>query len=445
MVSIKRFSRTLLAFGLPLSSHVALAGYTFEEGDLKGEANLSVATGAVFARGVNFGNGQVDVRNGKNGGSRINWQEFYLKPGVKLEYALQPDFSVLGGGSLVAASTFGDGDAGGFTRGSDGKVAAEELYGGFRAGDWKFTVGRQNYMIGTGFIVMDGNLDQYKDAAYWTGPRTAFKDSAILAWDHGALKSQVFTLRTDDDLGDFRLTGINVDYNLDDQVTLGAMSMKVNALGPKGSTFPLRRDGMQVYNVRALNARLPGLPSLTMNAEYAVQRGSGEGVDYDASAWYGQLDYAFGTLPLTPVIGYRYASFSGDNNLADNREKAWDPLSKGFVDWGTWVIGDVVGNYLLYGSNENVQQFSLKTHLSDTLTLGTIHYQFWLDAKNYMGGAVSDRRFADESVVFLDWMPTPSLMTSLSYNWVKPLAAAKQVFGNDQKFSALELFVTYRY
>ena len=444
MVSTTRFSRTLLALGLPLSAQVALAGYTFEDGNLKGEVNVTAGGAAIFTRNVNFGAGRVDMRSRKNGGSKIDWQEFYVKPGVKLEYALQPDFSLLAGGSLVGATTFGDGDAGGFTRSSDGEVATEELYEGFRAGEWTFTAGRQNYMIGTGFIVMDGNLDQLKDGAYWLAPRSAFKDSAVLAWDHGALKTQAFTLRTDDDLGDFRMTGANLDYNLDDRVTLGAMAMKVNALGPKGAT-PLRRDGMQVYNLRALNAKVPGLPALTLNAEYALERGNGEGVEYDAKAWYGQADYAFDTLPLTPVVGYRYTSFSGDDNLTDNRQASWDPLSKGYVDWGTWLVGDVVGNYLLFNSNENVQQFSIKTHLNETLNLGAIHYQFWLDEKNYMGTAVSDRRFADESVVFLDWAPSKALVSSLSYNWVKPMAAAKQVFGNDRKFSALELSFTYRY
>ncbi|UZE26024.1 alginate export family protein [Pseudomonas sp. B21-056] len=444
MVTKTRLSRTLLAFGLPLTTQAALAGYTFEDGNLKGEVNVTAGGAAISTRNVNFGAGRVDMRNRKNGGSKIDWQEFYVKPGVKLEYALEPDFSLLAGGSLVGATTFGDGDAGGFTRSSDGEVATEELYGGFRAGEWTFTAGRQNYMIGTGFIVMDGNLDQLKDGAYWLAPRSAFKDSAVLAWEHGALKTQAFTLRTDDDLGDFRMTGANLDYNLDDQVTLGAMAMKVNSLGPKGAT-PLRRDGMQVYNLRALNAKVPGLPALTLNAEYALQRGNGEGVDYDAKAWYGQADYAFDTLPLTPIIGYRYTSFSGDDNLADNRQKSWDPLSKGYVDWGTWLVGDVVGNYLLFNSNENVQQFSLRTHLNEALTLGAIHYQFWLDEKNYMGTAVSARRFADESVVFLDWAPSKALLTSLSYNWVKPMAAAKQVFGDDQKFSALEFSFTYRY
>ncbi|WP_338510697.1 alginate export family protein [Pseudomonas trivialis] len=440
-----RFTRALVAVSLPLSAQAALAGYTFEDGDLKGEVNLTAGGASITTRNVNFGSGRVDQRSGRNDGSSIGWQEFYVKPGITFSYALNPDVSLLGGASVVAATTFGDGDAGGFSRSSDGRVATEELFGGVRVGEWTFTAGRQNYKVGTGFIVMDGNLDQFKDGAYWLSPRTAFKDSAILAWDHGALKSQVFSLRTDDDLGDFRMTGVNLDYNLEDQVTLGAMALKVNALDPRGSTLPRRRDGMQVYNLRALNARVPGIASLTLNAEYAVERGSGEGVDYAANAWYAQADYAFGDLPLTPILGYRYASFSGDDNLGDNRQKAWDPLSKGFIDWGTWLVGDVVGNYLLFNSNENVQQFSLKTHLSQTLTLGAIYYQFWLDEKNYMGAAVNDRRFADESVVFLDWTPTPSFYTSLSYNWVKPLAAARQVFGDDQKFSALELYFTYRY
>ncbi|SFX82471.1 MULTISPECIES: alginate export family protein [unclassified Pseudomonas] len=444
MVCMTRWSRTLLAFGLPLAAQVAWAGYTFEEGALKGEVNLTAGAATLSTRNVNFGSGRVDMRSRSNGGTKIDWQEFYVKPGATLDYALQPDFSLLAGGSLVAATTLGDGDAGGFTRSSDGDVALEELYGGFRAGEWTFTAGRQNYMIGNGFIVMDGNLDQLEDGAYWLAPRTAFKDSAILAWDHGALKTQAFTLRTDDDMGDLRMTGVNLDYNLDDRVTLGAMAMKIDSLAPQGST-PLSRDGMRVYNVRTLNAKVPGLPALTLNAEYALQRGSGAGVDYAAKAWYGQADYAFDTLPLTPVLGYRYASFSGDSDLTDNRQASWDPLSKGFIDWGTWLVGDVVGNYLLFNSNENVQQFSLKTHLNETLTLGAIHYQFWLDEKNYMGAAVSDRRFADESVVFLDWAASKSLSTSLSYNWVKPMAAARQVFGDDRKFSALELYLTYRY
>lgn len=439
-----RFQRALTALALPLASQAALAGYTFEEGDLSGEATLTAGASTVMTRNVNFGAGRVDQRNGRNGGTRVDWQEMYLKPGVTLKYGVTPDFDLIAGGSVVASRTLGDGDAGGFTRSSDGQVSTEELYAGFRAGEWTFTAGRQNYKVGTGFIVMDGNLDALDDGAYWLGPRTAFRDSGLLAWDHSALKVQAFSLRTDTQLGDYRLNGANLDYDLDGRVTLGAMAMNVDSLTRHYST-PIRRDGMHVYNLRALNGKLPGLDALTLNGEYAVQRGSGDGVDYDAKAWYAQADYAFETLPLTPVLGYRYAVFSGDDDVTDTTQKSWDPLAKGFVDWSTWLVGDVMGNYVLFNSNERVQQFSVKTRLSQTLALGAIHYQFWLDEKNYQGVAVDDRRFADESVVYLDWTPTERLYTSLSYNWVDPKAAAKQVFGNDDRFSALELYFTYRY
>ena len=49
------------------------------------------------------------------------------------------------------------------------------------------------------------------------------------------------------------------------------------------------------------------------------------------------------------------------------------------------------------------------------------------------------------NVIFLDWTPTERLYTSLAYNWVDAKSAAKQVFGDDDRFSALELYFTYRY
>ncbi|MCW2290771.1 hypothetical protein M2262_000821 [Pseudomonas sp. BIGb0408] len=444
MHTAKRVPCVLLALGLPLASQSTLAGYAFEQGNLKGEVNLTAGGATVSTRGVNFGAGRTDIRSGRNDGKKVDWQEFYIKPGVTLDYSLNESVGLIAGGSVIAATTLGDGDAGGNTRSSDGDLATEELYAGLRAGDWKFTAGRQNYMIGSGFIVMDGNLDMFDDGAYWLGPRTAFKDSAILAWSHGGLQSQAFSLRTDDRMGNFRMTGANLDYDLDGQVTLGAMAMKVDSLASKG-TNRSRRDGMQVYNVRALRGKIPGVPALTLNAEYAVERGSGEGVDYDASAWYAQADYLFDSVPFTPTLGYRYAEFSGDDDLTDNKQKSWDPLSKGFIDWSTWLVGDVVGNYLLFNSNERVQQFSIKNRLSETFTLGAIHYQFWLDEKNFQGAPVSDRRFADETVVFLDWTPTPRFYSSLSYNWVTAKSAARQVFGDDERFSAVELYFTYRY
>ena len=91
------FTPALLAVAV-LSSAEAMAGYTFEEGKLSGEANLTVGGATVSTRNVNFGAGGVDQRNGRNIGTRVDWQEFYLKPGVTLKYAVDPDFDLIAGG-----------------------------------------------------------------------------------------------------------------------------------------------------------------------------------------------------------------------------------------------------------------------------------------------------------------------------------------------------------
>lgn len=437
------FTPTLLAVAL-LSSSSAMAGYSFESGDLSGEASLTASAAALFSRNSNFGAGRLDTRTGEIGDKHANWQELSVKPAITLQYHLNPDFELLAGGSVVGASTFGDGDAGGFTRSSDGRLSVEEAYAGFRAGQWRFTAGRQDYMIGQGFIVMDGNLDMHNDGAYWLGPRTAFRDSAVLGWSGDALSAQAFTLRSDDHLGDYRMTGLNADYQLGELATLGAMAMKLDS-EERSANLAAPREGMKVYNLRALNVVLPGLSDLTLNGEYAVQRGRGEGTEFDAKAWYLGGEYRFSQLPLQPRLGYRYAYFSGDDDLGDNRQKAWDALSKGYIDWGTWLIGDITGNYLLNNSNQKVHTWSLKSEVAPGVTLGTLYHRFTLDEQNLFGAPLSSTRFADEHALFVDWSPSASLSTSLSYNWVKAKSAAKEFFGNDRDFSALQLYVTYRY
>ncbi len=419
------------------------AGQAFSAGDLNGEFTLGVGAASIDARHVNFGLGRIDLRDGSVGSGRSTWQEAYLKPGLTLDYAFAPDTRLFAGGALLGAQTFSDGDAGGYTRGGDGRVAVEQAYAGVRHGDWSFTAGKQDFMVGSGFIVMDGHLDMFDDGAYWLGPRTAFRDSAVLAFGHGDIAAQAFSLRTDDHLGDFRMNGLNLDYRPAEQVDLGLMALRVDARDPHAN--PLQpRDGMQVYNLRALQAKVPGLADLTLHGEYALQRGSGAGVDYHASAWYAQADYAFPALPLQPLLSYRHARFSGDGDPGDHTQAAWDPLSKGFTGWSTWLIGDIVGNYLLYNSNERVDQWTLRTRLTPTLTLGGIHYRFSLDEKLFNGMPVSDRRFANENVLFLDWLPTPAIAASFAVNWAQPLGAARELYGNDD-FRTLAMYVTYRY
>jgi hypothetical protein len=88
----------------------------------------------------------------------------------------------------------------------------------------------------------------------------------------------------------------------------------------------------------------------------------------------------------------------------------------------------------------------LKADVVPGVTLGTMYHRFSLDEENVFGQPVSSKRFADEHAIFVDWNPSRNLTTSLSYNWVNAKSAGKEFnSGNDDKFSALQMFVQYRY
>lgn len=437
-----RHLRVIASLPLAALSQLAHADLHYANGNLQADFGLSSGATFIDSHNVNFGAGQRDLRSGELKGERAVWQEAFLKPEATFTYTLDNELRLVAGASLVSAHTFGDGDAGGYTRNSDGKTSVEELYAGIERGPWRLTLGNQNFRVGTGFILADGNLDLLGEGAYWSGPRTAFRDGGILAYRGEALSAQAFSLRNDDDLGGARFSGANLDYPFL-RGQLGLMALKVDGVYSQDNRLA-PRNGMQVYNLRWLNGGFEALPELAISAEYGLQTGQGDHMSFSGNAWYVRLDYALADLSLKPTLTYRYALFSGDDDPTDNRRKSWDPLSKAYTERGSWVIGDVVGNYLLNDSNERVHMWRLAGQVASSLNAGAAYYQFSLDEKNYYGQAVSDRRFADEAALYLDWTPTPKVFATVSYNWVTPKAAAREVFGNDV-FDALQLYVGYRF
>jgi hypothetical protein len=414
----------------------SFAGYEFSYEELSGNIGLGAGGSTVSVNNNFFGMG-----NGRDHDS--SWQEFYLKPSIDAEYKYSSKFSLLGGTSLVSAATLGDGDSGGFTEGGADKTALEALYAGTKIGNWSLKFGNLDYKIGSGFIVMDGNADTGKDAAFFLGPRSAFQKTAVLDWAHDKVNVQMFSLQADKDLNKYRLNGSNVDYLTDSGLILGSTAMKVTDIDDL-TINKLYADGMQVYNLRLLQAKVPSISNLTFDAEYAVETGSGKSVEYDANAWYAQASYATHFL-YSPIFGYRYSHFSGDDN-ADSKQKAWESLSKGFTSWGTWLMGDITGNYLMNNSNENVHQFSVRTFISDTVSIGAIYYKFQLDKANYMGTPVSSKKFGDEHLLYVDWTPTKELVVSLAYSYLNPSNGAIESYaGSSKHMNAMELFFLYNY
>ncbi|MBJ9974190.1 hypothetical protein IAE35_00860 [Pseudomonas sp. S75] len=444
MISVYTSTPRLLLGAIPvfLSSSLAAAPL-IQEGALQVETTLSGSAAWIHSHNANFGLGRLDLRSGKIDNETNSWQEYALQPGINFSYKYSEDWTWLGGLSVVANTTQGGSDPGGYTRSGDGRASVEQAYLGFQTGAWKVTGGSQSFVVGNGFILADGNVDSFGEGGYWAAPRSTFRDGLVVQWQGSGLTAQGFSLRAKPYNGDVRFNGVNVDYQWGDYAQLGAMAFKVDSLDSRLDRVQ-PRDGMKVYNVRALNAHLPGAEALTFNAEASVQKGTNGAYDYDTKAWYAGAAYEFSSLAYPTTLSYRYASFSGDGDPSDTKLSGWDALSKGYTDWGTWLIGDVVGNYVLFNSNENVHSVQLKTALSQAFTVGALHHQFSLDKKNYQGIPVSDKLFADESTVYLQWTPDAHWFVVAAYNFATPKAAAKQALGNDD-FDSFELYAAFKY
>ena len=94
----------------------------------------------------------------------------------------------------------------------------------------------------------------------------------------------------------------------------------------------------------------------------------------------------------TPKLSYRYAHFSGDNSPNDATKKAYDPffynaITRGF---GTWFIGEIVGNYVISNSNVNINQVVFSINPRDDLKLSVLAYTYNYAAQAQNNGVTSD-------------------------------------------------------
>ena len=213
---------------------------------------------------------------------------------------------------------------------------------------------------------------------------------------------------------------MNVEYVNEKCGTLGASVMTI----PE-SDF-ITRDGMDIYSFRGQGT--PLLENLFMAFEYVHEDG-GDQVDVDADGWYAELGYTAKALPWSPTLSYRYAYFSGDDASTDENE-AFDPLFYGFSrGWGTFYMGEIVGEYYLFNSNEKVNMVHLNVVPNDKISAGAIYYDFDLDENNFGGTVVSGDDFAREVNVYVDYAVTDNFWLSSVFALATPGTAAEEVYG----------------
>jgi len=375
-----------------------------------------------------------------------NWFEGSIKPAVSAEYTTASSAQFYGKVSAVGVRTYGDAPS--LVGDDSSSFDVEDLYVGWRSGNslgdlgenvLDFTVGRTQYKLGHGLLLYDGASDGGTRGGYWTGARKAFEFAAIGRFKPGNHTVEAFYLDKDDgpDGGsDSKLWGLNYEYAIGEDTTLGATYMKWSADPDEAP----QRDGLDVYNLRAYTAPFPNLKALSFEAEYAQED---NGSALDSTAWNALVAYQLDTA-WQPKLSYRYAFFEGDDP-GTTKNEAFDGLLTGFYDWGTWWQGEIAGEYFLSNSNLISQQLRVHTTPNDAISTGLIFYDFKLDQRASFGPNVTSDSVGQELDWYMDWTLNDNFLISFVAAVADPGKAIEQSTGRTDTFVYGMVFAAYSF
>lgn len=351
-------------------------------------------------------------------GGDYAWGEGYLSIGLTWRPAGWVTLDAAGGGSF----TLGD-DVYGYD--TDGKAVVERLAVAFPdigGSGISVTVGRQDLLIGDGFIVNDGYRNE--KTAIWLIPFSFF-DALVVDFERGGLAAKA--------LGGL-LGNTTFDYSLEDGYFGGAdLSWSKGEAGPVVGVLYLARadSGPRDNDAEVLSVRgsLPVGP-LTFNGEYAWEFGSIGPASYDASAWNAAVRW---TLPteFESYLRLRYAFFSGDDPETGDQEGyyAWFYGKEG---WSEWYIGELVGSTLNDNTDQKVLWLEGAWSPSEGLILRALIHRIWVDTGSYheVPDGAGDE-FADELDLNFEWTINDFWGLWGYVGWARPLDAAAASYGED--------------
>lgn len=344
---------------------------------LYSDANNQLDATGVAVYGIFHSQKNYD---GQPGGS--SWREGFIKYGLTGTHTLDNMGTAYGAFSLVSSATWGQGDPGGFTDGSERTTKIEDAYMGWRSGDLFPTLGkdgvdisggRQVIKLGSGFLINDDGTntgkapaegDLNRGGAYYIAARHAFDRTAVLRLGgQDGLHGSAQWLKSDNPIqANTELAAGTLDYTMS-AGTLGLTWIHGLDVSDRFATEAQRqRRGMNVYSLRGEGNA--GIPNANFAFEYASQT-KDSGTD---TAWYGEAGYTFADVAWTPSLTYRYTRYS----------TTWDPLFTGLsTGYGTWFQGEVAANYAgPFSSNTGVNHMALKAKPLDNLTLGALFFDF---------------------------------------------------------------------
>lgn len=462
----------------------------YSSGDFSVAGALTTGFGAFAVPDANFGTGTYRLNSGTVAAQHTPaWGEGFVKPELKMTYRGDGGNTYFGDVSAIGAGSAGTGDGNSTTgtAGHPGHFDLEEAYVGW-AGDMPYgnpgdtailTLGRQAFMVGDNFLIGSGTANQGQRAAYWLAPRNAFNGFGTLKLNAEPVRADFFLLQNSVDQHltrglDYPKTtfaGANVEYFItnaaagsdgatnyaDRQFYVGATYFKIldadsTGTGASGAfsnqsaadfgnalASGADRKGMNVYSMRFGGNPFSGPPAIanaSLYGEYVRESNTDNGRQVNANAYYIEPGYTFSDWFGKPKFFYRYAHFSGDKNQGSidgsGTKRAYDPLfySAGPRDYGSWYMGEITGQYMLFNSNEDVHMIGASWTPDPKWKFLALFYRFMLDQPGQLGSTVTSRHFDDEVNLVAEYA------YSSQTNFAFTLGAAQMGAGAQQAFNA---------
>ena len=250
-----------------------------------------------------------------------SWREGYVKYGLSLDQGLGNMGSSYGAFSLLSSASWGDGDAAGFSDGSERTTKIEDAYLGWRSGNLfevlgedgvDVSFGRQNVMVGDGFLINGDALNIGKGlndgefnrgGGYYLAPRKAFDQTAVLRLGgKQGWRGDLMWLKSDNRAQAKTELYVGTLEHVADAGTVGLTYIRTRDVDERyASPSQLQRKGMETYSLRA--AGNAGVENLSLSGEYAWQdRDQGA----DEKAWYLEAGWTFADVAWSPTLTYRY-------------------------------------------------------------------------------------------------------------------------------------------
>jgi len=239
------------------------------------------------------------------------------------------------------------------------------------------TLGRQNLILGEGFVVFEGHPLDGSRSIYFNALRGDIQlrpnHKLTLFYSYQPVKDNILPVINDKEQGlvEQPERGIGVYY-----------SGKLKKVGLEA--YYIRKDvdeeslntlecGINAFGARV---QVPLFDPLSLTVEGVYQTGHWREVDHGAMGGYFHLDYKVGeNIPLLKTITLGGIYLSGDDP-ATNKHEGWEPLFGRWPKWSESYIYTLVREKsVAYWSNLNSLYISLLTQLCEPMTLTMTYHR----------------------------------------------------------------------